>query len=274
MTAQFRRAASLIVAGVDVTGLAVSFRITQTLQVEPNTADITVRNLAPDTRKRLQQSGAPVDLSVGYTEGNAAGTLDLLFTGTARFVSHTREGTDRVTRLQCGDGEKASKVVVRESWGKGKKKKDVAAELLKQSKLEVAKAIKKVREGMDAAMEEFVRGFSVDGPVMAELDKVLGSMGHLVSVQNGVVEVLAPGECTDDPPIILSPTSGLVGSPEVGEDGVVKFKALLQAGLHPGRRVTLDTEAFQGDYRVEKATHVGNTHGPEWTSECEAKRLK
>jgi len=76
----------------------------------------------------------------------------------------------------------------------------------------------------------------------------------------------------------LSPSSGLIGSPEFGaaeknKGPVVKFKSLLDGRIKPGGRVKLNSLRYTGEVRVTKLSHSGDTAGGDWYTACEGEPL-
>jgi hypothetical protein len=81
---------------------------------------------------------------------------------------------------------------------------------------------------------------------------------------------------------VLGPASGLIGSPQYGTQDAkdrklgrsprLVAKSLLQPLLSCGSAVKIDSEAYRiANYRVEKVTHTGDTHGKDWYTSVELK---
>lgn len=251
-------------------GSRVQFRIEKTSNENPNTADISITNLAQTTREKLQRPEVQVILEAGYQ-----GEHQTIFTGDARMISHVHDGPNWTTRIQCGDGEKAfKKARVNESFGPGTDVREVARKAMEAMGLEMRDAMAALGTGgWGGAQERFWHGLSVSGPAGKVLTDALGGSRYRWSIQDGVLQVLADGETTSEEAVLLDRWSGLIGSPELGENGTLKIRALLNGGLRPGRRVLLESDPFRGAFRVEAATHVGDTAGAEWYSEIEATPL-
>ncbi len=274
MTRLFKRVAEVTVEtapgrGVGITGLRVQFKVTKTLRPEPNTAEVTITNLSAETRRQVQPAGSLVTLVAGYD-----GATKQLFQGDMRLGNHTRQGTEWVTRLEAGDGEKEvrqSKVV--ESFQAGARKEAVVKRLLETMKLNVRDAVATVaKKGLAAGAAEFAKGVSISGNTAKELTRILDGMGLSWSIQDGKVEILAKGDLVGDA-VFLSPATGLVGTPEIGEKGYVKVRSLLNPLIRPGVGIVLDTEVIKGTFRVEKAEYRGDTHGLDWYVDVEAEVL-
>ena len=270
MSKLFRRAVSVTVGTLKITGLRVAFKVVKTERPEPNSAEITIFNLWEDHRRDMQTEGAAVLLEAGYQYKSGESTVKQLFVGDMRVAGHARRGVDWVTRLEAGDGEKAVRTsTITESFKKGVAKKAVAQRLLESMKLNVKDAIAKVNsDGLEAGAEEFARGVSLSGSSAQELTRLLDGMGLQWSVQDGAVQVKKRGDIVGDL-VVLGPSTGMIGSPEPGEKGYLKVRSLLNPLIKPGGGIALSSESFKGTFRVEKTTAVGDTHGADWYVEAE-----
>lgn len=266
MALLFDRSVALTVDTLRITGLRIQFRVTKTAAPEPNTAEIVVTNLSATTRAQMRSRGARVILEAGYGD-----RTEVLFTGDSRRVAQVRRGVDWESRIECGDGERAyAGAVVNESFGPGVKPADVMRRLASSLGVGVGNAVERLGKGdLSGAFTEFTQGVTLSGKSRTEMDRLTGALGLTWSIQNGELVVLKPGEATEDEAVVLSSATGLLGSPEVGEEGVVKARSLLIPGLRPKRRVLLVSDAVDGVYVVSKATFVGDTHGQSWGVECE-----
>lgn len=270
----FRRVVDLVVGQTRVTQLRASFKVEKTLKKEPNTVDVRVWNLAPDTRARLQAKGTPVVIVAGY-EGQQA----QLFAGDSRTVDHSVEGADVVTRIQCGDGERAYRTTrFSESYGPGTQVVDVVRAVVEKLGINLGNALERVRQlDFRAGFREFPHGFADAGRAVDVLDDLMRSMGLTWSIQDGALQVLAPGEVLASQVISLSHRSGLVGSPIFGSPTeeftapLLKVRSLLRPEFKPGGRVAIDSQTIRGQFRIEKVAHEGDTHGEAWYSDLEVR---
>lgn len=269
----YDREAWVQIDGLKVAGLRLQFKAEKSLKGDPNTLDLHVFNLSATTRAQIQRKGAKVVLVAGYKDES-----QVVFVGDARTIDHLRVGAEWDTHVQCGDGEVAfAKSFSSFSFGPGATWKDVVAQLGKDLQAGTGDAIRKVVGGdLGGAIDSFVNGFTAHGPTVREIDRVMDAAKLEWSIQDGHLQILAPKSTTAETAIVLSPKTGLLGSPDHGapeKDGspsVLKATSLLQAGLRPGRAVKIETGSIRGSYRVEKVTHEGDTHGPEWHSTIEA----
>ena len=255
-------------------GLRVQFKVTQTLEPEPNTCDLMVTNLSASSRGKIKGETGPGTLgSIVRLEAGYKGSRKQLFLGDVRTVNHTRDGTDWNTRIQAGDGEKAMRQgKIKHSQSGQVSAKEVLKRLIEATKLDVKAALQKVDT---ISIGDYLNGTALAGNAARHLTDVLGSAGYKWSSQDGVMHILGRGETTDPTgkAYLIGPKTGMLGSPAIGSDGFLIVKSLLLPDLRPGRRIFVDSAEHQGAFRAEKVTHSGDFRGEDWTTEIEARPL-
>lgn len=248
-------------------GMRVQFKITASTQKEPNTSEITVTNLAPDHRAALQQKGVKVQLEAGYEATGMA----VYFRGDARTVDHLRDKADWNTKIKCGDGDRAFRYAqASESFAADTSAADVLKYLAGQLGLQLGNVPAKVAD----FSVRFGSGYVVEGSVQRSLDRLVKSLGFTWSIQEGGLQVLAPGEAVASAVPLITSFTGLVGSPEMGspekkgKPQLLKFKCMLTP-VRPGGLVALRSERYDGQVRVNKVEHSGDIRGQEWYTTIE-----
>lgn len=272
----FSRRCRVLVDTLQVDGLRVQFEVTKTLTKHPNTCDIKISNLSEHTRKQMKKRRAKVILLAGYED-----TVAQIFSGTARTTDHVREGAEWVTHIQCGDGEVAFKHArVSQSFSSGATVSGVVTGIANSLGLGAGNVQEQLSAGgFRGNIEQFAQGYVAHGNSSTELSKVLDTAGFEWSIQDGALQILKPGKTSKRQAILLSPDSGLVGSPELGapnkkgKPSVMKAKSLLQPGLIPGGEVAIKARSVDGHFRLEKVKHTGDTAGGNWYSEIEGHPL-
>jgi hypothetical protein len=274
----FGRVCTVIVDDVKIARLRVQFSVKKGLTIEPNTAEIKIFNLAETTRARLKRKGAKVVLSAGYETGNAA----VIFTGDARNIDHVKESeTLWVTKIKCGDGERAYQFAhFSNSFRAGTPIADVILACGNAVGLNLGNLADEIQKGnFRGGLTQFSHGYTGYGSAIKQLNDLLKSVGLTLSIQDGALQVLRGGAAAPGRAILLSPDSGLIGSPgyitpeDKSKPSLMKFKSLLQPQIRCGGVVEMRAKSIKGQFRLETVQHTGDTEGSEWYSVGEGKPL-
>lgn len=253
----FNRVVRVQVEDIDVSNLHVEFDVTRHLDKEPNTASITIWNLGDINRAVLAETKAPiVQLSAGYEETKAG----VIFLGNLQSGRTTHDDPDWISMLETGDGETAFQFDrINKAFSKGAKIETVllaAAKRLKVGLGNVTKAIqgaKLVTGGTD-----FTNGYVASGNAANEFDVLVRSIGLTWSIQDGVIQIDTPDVPLADVSVVLTPSSGLIGSPTLGSDGVIELTALMNSDIVPGRQLEVESKVTTGRFKAEHCRYVGS----------------
>lgn len=251
--------------------LRVTFRIQRDTSRDPNTAQVTITNLTEEHRAAIQEKNIPSIIEAGYVNNTSR-----LFSGNLTFASHERESTDWVSALELGDGSQALQSArINESFGPGTKTATIIKRIVECSGLGIGNVLDELSKGnFRGAVTEFKKGYTASGKCADVLKELTESSGLNFSVQDGQVQLLRVGESNGDSVIVLSSATGLIGSPQIGEDGVVQARSLLQGKLTPGRAVQIKSQQIDsGFFRIQKTVHIGDTSGNDWYTGIEATPL-
>ncbi len=254
----------------DPPGLRIVFRVTKTNAKAPNTSEITIYNLAQETRAKLQQKGLRVLLEAGYVATGIA----RVFVGDVRTADPIGDGVNWKMVLKCGDGERSFRFArAAESFAGGTTVGDVVRYCAAQMGLALGNSTTQAAK----LSTQLAHGWTSHGAASTELDRILRSVGYRYSIQDGEIQILAPGESLAQTVPLLSPETGLVGWPEMGspdkknKPATLKFKALLMPQARPGCRVQVRSERCpNGVYRALRVEHTGDTRGNDWYSSFES----
>jgi hypothetical protein len=252
-----------------VEGLRVVFSIEKTLGKEPNTCTCSIFNFAKETRAELQKKPLTVRISAGYD-----GEAKQLFTGDLTYAESHRVGADYETKMTIGDGERAYRYArVNRSFRAGATTRDAMEAIVGSMGLKMPKSLDDAKE----MISQLASGGSFHGPSQKELSRLLKQHGMGWSVQDGRLQVQRENDVRSDEAILVSQDTGLVGVPTFGPPKKKKstptltFKMLLYPELTPGGKVLVQSADINGTFKVERVRHTGDTHGPEMTSEVEAR---
>lgn len=274
MIGQFRRVwraqvGSLVVSdsAADARPLDISFKVKKTLgAARGGTLDMEIFNLSEEHRREI--ATAPrrqtyVRLDAGY-EG--PGGASQIFVGDLRKAIVAESGADWVVKVTAGSGEHSvrSARVVR-SFAAGATVEDVVRHLASAMGVGVGNALDAFQGARLAGGAQIHAGGAVlQGRASEELDRLCTAAGLSFSVQDGVLQVLPLGGALDRSAILLSPTTGLVESPEIVNRRTITVKALLQPGLVPGQRIVVESAVISGVWRITEAEYSGANGGNDW----------
>lgn len=251
-----------------IDGLRTTFKLTLDDKPEPNNAEIAVWNLSADSRAQLDGKGFRVILAAGYGTNT-----EQIFSGDVRRFDHQRIGPDWVTKIEVGDGERAfNHARISESFGAGTAVRDVLRKAIAAMQGDPGNALQKIQ----GIAGDFVTGYVAHGRAALELTRLLEPQGYTWSVQGGRLQILGPNDYTDEIGPLVSPDTGMIGTPEVGspekkgQPAVLKVRSLLLPRMRPGQRFELRSSAKSGTFKARKVVHTGDTAGSEWYTEIEA----
>lgn len=271
----YNREWALTIGDRQWTGLRVVFEINRNLSKKPDPAQITIYNLARETRSGFA-GGEQVRLVAGYTE--AAG---LIYAGTLVAITPNRDGPDYAVSLTCRDGDAAVRATIAQSYVSGAPLSVVVGNLVSAMGLTLGAGADRQLAGKSTRGAIAHVGYAAD-----KLEEALMPYGLRYTITDGTVQIVPVDGATAEEAVLLSPTTGLVGLPEPIVDSQrptkkkkkqhskrVRMTSLLQPGLMPGRRVALQGVPYEGVYRVDRLIHKGDSHGQDWYSVAECTNI-
>lgn len=269
---QYGRVYSLQIGTMLIDELDLSFTAVRTLEKEPNTLELTIYNLSPTRRAQIQKNPInTVQLTAGYTSKTG-----VIFFGDLREGSSVYEKPDWVTTLSSGDGEKSTqKSRVNKSFGAGTSLTTVLAELAESMPgVSVGNLKQMIARGkLPSGSMEFPEGVTISGNGPRELERIMKSAGLEWSIQDGAFQVLEAAKSLSTTAIVLTPETGVIGSPTLASDGTLNIVTLLNSDIIPGKQLVVTTRMVVGRFRAERVTYKGDTRGRDWYCEIEAKEL-
>lgn len=254
------------------TGLHIEFDIEQSIESTQNKAKVTLWNLNEASRAALDSQKNPrLILEAGYVD-----TIAMLFKGHAHHCTSERQDAGWKTTIEALDGTQALSGIVSAALAPGAKPGQVIAKVLDQLGVPAQRAKTRALSGaFDGTIGTYINGFSMLGSAKDVLDRLGRALGFDWYFENGTLEILLPNETAPEEAPLLSPASGLIGSPSHVYDKakkavVTKAKSVLNPRLRVGRRLMIQSAELSGVFKIINTKHVGDTHGDSWASEVEA----
>lgn len=255
---------------VEISEMRVKFAVKRNLTKEPNTCEITIYNLSENTRADVEKKPATVTLLAGYD-----GVARLVFTGDLRQAWSERKGTEWETYIRVGDGARAyAHARISRSYRPPIQVRKVLEDAASSMGLDLPPEVEQSVELRQA----IATGISLHGPTRDVLTRLLARYGYGWSVQNGALQIVRDGDTRGEAFLINSDT-GLKGSPsrETSDKALqrleINFESALYPELFPSGLAKLESDAFNGTFRMLDVSHDGDTHGDEWTTAVTARSL-
>lgn len=286
---QYLRKASLIVGdnddALDLSELRFRFAIRRGDIQTPNTADIRVYNLAPNTSQRVQKEFTRVVVQAGYD-----GNFGLIFDGTIKQVRRGRETpTDTYLDITAADGDRAYNFAVSAiSLAAGQASPRNAVEMIVRDMARHGCSQGYIPDTV--SNQPLPRGKVIYGMSRDALRILAENTDTTWSIQDGKVDMipLTGAKPSADIPVITSAT-GMIGLPEQTQNGI-RVRTLLNPNLKIGQVVKIDNASIQrmrfglnvdsqsqnqfnalaaktdddGFYYIMLAEHSGDTRGNDW----------
>lgn len=286
---QYDRKVSLILGGessepLEFSAFRVRFAVRRGDIQTPNSADIRIYNVSPDTSQRAEREFSRVILQAGY-EGN----YGVIFDGLIKQIRRGRESqTDTYLDITAADGDSAYNfAVVIASLAAGSTPKDHVAEILQGMKSRgITQGFAPWDQPGVPPANGLPRGKVLFGMCKDALRTVGKNTGTSWSIQDGALTFIPQSAYLPGDAVVVNAATGMIGLPEQTQNGI-KVKTLLNPNIKIGSVIELDNESIQslrfglsvadsaknmmdalvikknadGLYRVLVADHMGDTRG-------------
>lgn len=244
-----------------VEGLHMAFKAERSRKKKPNAAEVTIYNLAPETRQALLSGDWKCAVAAGYAPQEP---VPILIQGDVDSVDVDRQPQDILTKLKIRDGGAAFSAA--------------PVSLALAPPITLARALEEAARALglplgplpDGLGVEYVGGLTFQGRARDALDELTAAAGLGWSIQDGVVVVANPLAPLPRTAPLISPSTGLIGSPkETKKKGTVtdiKAEVQFDARYIPGLKVVLQSADVNGTFLIFKAEHDGDNFGGSFQS--------
>lgn len=259
--------------GIDITGLRCVFSIDKSMSSEPNKSTVQIYNLASATQNFILSSAKRIIVEAGYDNSEQYG---LIFDGDiVKALRRGAQSIDKITEIIAQDGDLfLNSGFISVSYAAGQNTESVLSQMQGIADDDMALgAVSKDLKGTKLA-----RGKAMFGQPKDYANMMAKSEGALFFVNDRKINLVKPGDLPEGQIIDLSPTSGLIGTPEQTDDGI-SAKCLLNPLLNVNKLVHISNEYVQetseigkailssGVYKIIKLKHTGDTMGNDWYTE-------
>lgn len=271
---------------VPVPTLRVSFKVEKSDSKDPNRAVVEIYNLNKANRSVLKDGSALIAKAISLAkktktqpvwdwplviEAGYVGSKSQIFSGDVKFADSRKDSVDWVTTIEAEDaGNQLANARISKSLGPGSTMYQILNELAIALNVGSGNSLLKFATQL-SGLRVYKKGVVLHGKVSDLLDRYCTSAGFRWCVMDGQLQVLGKNESLLETVVILNSSTGLIGSPELGEEGTIKCTALMQGRIKPGKKLLVESEKVTGSFRTEKVIFEGDTWGENWYSQIEAR---
>lgn len=276
MSLQFNRQYTLTLSNADgevlvIEELRITFQLNKTLLGYPTRGRIEIYNLSEENIQRIGKRYSVATLEAGY-----ATTKAHVFTSNIMNFYKSRQGVDSVFNLiLAGEAPAWADSVFVRTYREGMPPSTILRD--------VAGSFEGVIIGTlleDASWEAKLSSVTHAGNARTIMDKLARDYNFDWAIHDGQIDVIPRGQVLTDQPIyVITPETGLIGSPTLTELGA-DFRVLLNPDIMLGRQVQMSAESVQlgqeglefrrvrttadGFYKVMDIRLMGDTRGLDW----------
>jgi hypothetical protein len=218
--------------------LRVNFQVRKNTLQSPNLFNARIYNLSKETMAKVIEQ-KKVSLSAGYRHGR----YGVIYRGTVvQFVKGKENATDTYLEIQAGDGDTLVFDALNTSYDKGTTNEATVKDAL--SKLGGGIKTGTIDMG-DWGKQQLVRQRAYSGMIINFMRDHMNAGNLQFFVDDEQAHVIARNKYRPGATIELSPTTGLVGIPEVTPQGI-QARCLLNPNLVLGGLIKISTDLLSG----------------------------
>lgn len=308
MSQQYLRQCSLIVAnkagqGLEFGNLRVVFEVRRGDTQTPNTCDARIYNLSTNTSNALRYRGASEFTQLSLKVGYQGQPVTQIFAGSIKQVRQGREDQkNSYIAITAADGDEAYNFApVAFTLASGSTPQNAVTTLLGAAAAAASGSPtggsggQQISQGYSPTLSpnKFIRGRVYYGCYRDEMRDLADSQDCTHSVQDGKFTLIPKTGYIPSAPVLITPSTGLIGVPEQTQNGLM-VRVLLNPAIKIGQTIKLDSTDINqlrygldtqsvaqnltlaqgaakinadGLYYVMRAEHFGDTRGTAWYSD-------
>ena len=225
---------------------------------KPDNAEATLYNLSDESLGYLEQPAQVMIIRAGV------GIAGQIFAGdiSRRGITTEFSGSDWITRITAAEGRRTFREAkFSASYPAGITRATILQDIARALGVPVAYL------GALPALT-FATGWAFVGRARDALTELLQTpVGAWWTIQHGALYILAPGEALPENAPLLTPSTGLVGSPKRTDKGA-DFDSLFNPQLRAGGPAVVKSKWVSGTYKLDARSHDVDNGGSPWLTRC------
>lgn len=242
--------------GIDVSQLRCTFNIVKTIQMQPNTSEITIYNLNAQTENSIMLYGSRVTVEAGY-EGSQFG---LIFDGDILQTIREKEDstTYKLTILALDSDRAINFEIANYSIVRGQTARSIVNNML--SKAQYPVFLGSISDKLDSTA--LTRGKVMFGKTSDYLRQIAKTYSLQYYMDDGKLNLINMEDLPEGEAFELSPESGLIGTPQQTDYGI-SGQCLLNPQIKLNTLIHIDNSLV----RAKQINVNGNNTVPGATAE-------
>ncbi|WP_297428629.1 glucosaminidase domain-containing protein [Clostridium sp.] len=242
--------------GIDVSQLRCTFNIVKTIQMQPNTSEITIYNLNAQTENSIMLYGSRVTVEAGY-EGSQFG---LIFDGDILQTIREKEDstTYKLTILALDSDRAINFEIANYSIVRGQTARSVINNMI--SKAQYPVFLGSISDKLDSAA--LTRGKAMFGKSSDYLRQIAKTYSLQYYMDDGKLNLINMEDLPEGEAFELNPESGLIGTPQQTDYGI-SGQCLLNPQIKLNTLIHIDNSLV----RAKQINVNGNNTVPGATTE-------
>lgn len=256
--------------GYLIKDLRQNFTIEKSDKESTNKLNLSIYNLNENTIDTIAKAKNKVILRAGYLDEG----ISSLFFGDIVSTINKKEGPNKILEIEAFDGQtNIQNNNISISYTSGTIKQQVFNDLVAAFGIPLTNP--------QNLSGQFANGYSYVGKVKDALTEILSPFNKSWTIQNEQLIIITKGESVQRTGLLISPSTGLIESPEAISDQDEKqsnidevpkrwkIKSLLFPQLFPGVEVQIQSNKVNGIFRVESVYMTGDNYEGDFMCETE-----
>lgn len=254
--------------------LHISFNIKKSSSKEANEGTVAITNMLQSTFEKIMSCR---DLVLSLHAGHLY-TVNQIIYGNVVNVNRQKNAGNNVVTFHIAEGVRASRLgVLQKSYAPGTKISVIVndcKQVLSGLGIKVHnpwKALGQKEEGEFEILAKTERhGITAHNSALSVLTMIFKKFNYNVYISNNALIIAPYKGAIDDQGLVFNSKSGLIESPFITKEGVVKFKALIDSRLSVGSRFKLESININNYFTAKDIVFTGDNFDGAFEMQVEA----